>query len=104
MQLEKYYNFINSSISNLKKAGAYIPRSQSVKSTVKPLWWMDECEDILRKKKLARKAYIKNTLNGNLKNYLEVEKEASKVLLVSKKKSFKDLCNSINPTMECKRI
>lgn len=39
-----------------------------------------------------------------MKIYLELEKEASKVILESKKKSFKDLYNSINPTLRIKRI
>lgn len=100
----RYQSFIDSAIDNLKRAGAYIPKNKSEESPVKPLWWTVACEESLQKKKCARKIYLRDPSEKNLENYLELEKEASKIILESKKKSFMDLCNSINPAMGTKRI
>lgn len=102
--IDKYHGFIKASISNVEKTGAYIPKNTTEKSPVKPLWWTEDCKWVLGIKKTARKTYIKDLTDTNLKVYIESEKEASKVMYECKKKSFRDLCDSINPTMGSKRI
>lgn len=101
---EKYNNFAQALISNLKDAGAYVPREKSEKSSLKPLWWNEGCEEISNRKKKMRKKYISKPSETNLNLYLEVKAETNRILGESKKKAFRELCSSINPRMGSKRI
>lgn len=89
-------------INSLTTAGAFVPR-KSNRSPVKPTWWSPECDDAINQKKKARKSYVLNPSNENLELYIQIEKESEKILS-AQKKSFRELCNSISPSMGSKRI
>lgn len=81
----EYYDEITQAIvDSLLESGAYLPR-QTINAPIKPSWWTMECEESIKGKKNARKAYLRDPSRENLELYMEIEKNSNKTLLEQKK-------------------
>lgn len=99
-----YDEFVDRIKTNLTENGAYYPSDFNGKRKSQPLWWDDECVEILKKRTQARKEFLLIQDNASRENYRLIDNEVKKSLRRKKSLSFKQFCENIDPSMSLSKV
>lgn len=102
--LEVYKLFIDNIIQSLMDSGTYFPSCIKGLRKSQPLWWDEECDRALVRRRDARKEFIRMQTNLNRIRFNEIDNEVKWFLRNKKKTAYVEFCNKINPSMGMKHI
>ena len=91
---EKYDFLVSSILETGKKVFKLTKETYNIKYS-KP-WWNPDCERLISEKHRAKNVFKNHPTTENYDLFKAKEKEASRVIKLSKEKSFKQFCNEIN--------
>ena len=91
---EKYDFFVNSILETGKRVFKLTKEVYNIKYS-KP-WWNPDCERLISENHRAKNRFKNHPTTENYNLFKTKEKEASRIIKLSKEKSFKQFCNEIN--------